>query len=800
MKMSGDFIIVLRSIIRKPVYSIITFSGFTIGIAVSLLIYLWVYNELSYDKFHPDYNQIYRVLTLSKNGDEIIKSPSSYTPLAQTMKMDYEQIEYATYIDYSSEDSPLHLASGGEKIEARGSLANADFFKIFGGFKFMEGSEENAFNKPENIVLSEIVARKLFGNLPALGRSVIMDKYSKEVYTVSGVVRIPEQSTIDFGYIMSDKNPKNARYSNNWAINGHVRLYIKLRKDALIDNQFLNSISNQVNRYSKHTDKLIFQPLAEIHLYSDYASTLHDNNRGNYKYVWIFTSLAFLIVFMASLNFSTLSVARASERSIEIGIKKANGASKLSIFLQFMSESILQTCVSSLIAILISFLMLPLFNFISSEHLSLHFSPTLIINLFLLTLMVGIVAGIYPSIFLSSFNPVGIFRGGSVSGSRSNFIRSLVTIQFTIAIFFIIATLIFIKQLSYIRNKDLGLDARNVVVIPTGLWYDNKEFKQELLRNSRVLSVSASNYAPIGVGFKGTLAISHLGIIDTIKINHYFVDEDFAKTYKLEIKKGQFLNMDNKSYWKEIEKSKQSQDGNDYPISIPVVINETAERLLRFDDPIGQRIGDHVIIGVVKDFHFRSMYFPIEPLIMSNNPEEIQTMNIRISPEKTSETLNYIEDTYQRLREGREFSYTFFDDLLRKNYLAEDRLRNITISFAIVAIMISVLGIFGMATFSTDRRKKEIGIRRIAGAKSAEILLLLNKQFLIWVFVAFVIASPIAWYAMNNWLQNFIYKTEFSWWVFLLSGAISLIIAALTVNLQSWSIATRNPVDALRYE
>jgi putative ABC transport system permease protein len=291
-----------------------------------------------------------------------------------------------------------------------------------------------------------------------------------------------------------------------------------------------------------------------------------------------------------------------------------------------------------------------------------------------------------------------------------------------------------------------------------------------------------------------------LGIIDTIKINHYFVDEDFAKTYKLEIKKGQFLNMDNKSYWKEIEKSKQNQDGNDYPITIPVVINEAAERLLRFDDPIGQRIGDHIIIGVVKDFHFRSMYFPIEPLIMSNNPEEIQTMNIRISPEKTAETLTYIKDTYQRVREDREFSYTFFDDLLKKNYLAEDRLRNITISFAFIAIIISVLGIFGMATFSTDRRKKEIGVRRIAGAKSSEILLLLNKQFLIWVLVAFVIASPIAWYAMNNWLQNFIYKTEFSWWVFLLSGAISLIIAALTINLQSWGIATRNPVEALRYE
>jgi putative ABC transport system permease protein len=793
--------IALRNITRKPIYSIITFTGFTFSIAASLLIYLWVYNELSYEKFHPDYQQIYRVLTLSKQGDKIVKSPYCYRPVSKTMKMDYPQIEYATYISYDSEDSPLHPETVGEKIEARRCWTNSDFFKIFGGFRFIEGSSESAFDKPDNIILSEKTAKKIFGNKPALGKILISDKFSKEVYTVGGVIHIPEQSHIDFGYMLSETNSTLLDYSNNWGDKGFVRVYIKLVKDAQIDDQFLSAISNHISRYSKITDKLMFQPLADIHLNSDYQNDYYDKNPGSYKYVWIFSGLALLIVLMASVNFSALSVARASERSVEIGIRKVTGGSRISIFRQFLTESVFQTFAATVIALFVVWFILPWFNKLSSQELTFNVSPGLILNLFILTFLVGIIAGIYPSIYLSAFNPIGIFRGGSITGSRSNFIRVLVTVQFTIAIFFIISTSLFIKQLNYIHNKDLGIDNKNVVVIPTGLWYDNKEFKQELLRNPRVLSVSASTNAPIDVGFNGGLSLSHQGRIDTMQVNYYFVDEDFSKTYKLEVIKGEFLKMDYSGYWKEGEKAgKSRKEGKEYAVSIPIVINQTAEKLLGFDDPIGQRIGDKVIVGVVKDFHFRSLHFPIEPLVMSNNPEVIGTMNVRIAPGNTNETLNYIRDAYRKNREDREFSYRFFDDLLNEKYQAETRLKNITIGFALLAIVISVLGILGMAVFSIDRRTKEIGIRRVAGAKSSEILILLNKEFILWVIVAFVIASPVAWYVMNKWLQNFVYKTELSWWIFLLSGIIAFGIALITVNWQSWRAATRNPVEALRYE
>jgi putative ABC transport system permease protein len=257
--------------------------------------------------------------------------------------------------------------------------------------------------------------------------------------------------------------------------------------------------------------------------------------------------------------------------------------------------------------------------------------------------------------------------------------------------------------------------------------------------------------------------------------------------------------MDYSNYWDELEK-KSGKDGKDYTVSLPIVINETAEKILGFDDPIGQRIGNNIIVGVAKDFHFRPLRYPISPLVMTNDPQNIMTMNVRIAPGNTTETLNYIRDLYMKYRNDREFSYRFFDDLLNEKYQEETRLRNITIAFALLAIVISILGILGMSVFSIDRRTKEIGLRKVAGAKSSEILLLLNMEFIKWVLVAFIIATPIAWYTMHNWLQNFVYKTELSWWIFLLAGIIAFGIALLTVTWQSWKAATRNPVEALRYE
>jgi putative ABC transport system permease protein len=678
---------------------------------------------------------------------------------------------------------------------------NNDFFSIFNGFPFIEGEAFDAIQNPSGIILSETVARKLFGNEPALGKTIISDKHTKEVYTVTGVVRIPKNSHIDFGYVFTESNREVAGYSNFWGDKPHVHVYIKLRENAQIDKTFLSQVTNHISRYSNKTDKLLFQPLADIHLHTDYETYIYDKNISSYKYVWIFSGLAILIILMASFNFSVLSVARASERTTEIGIKKVNGAGRTHIISQFMGESIVQTFAATLVALVLIGLFLPWFSQMTGRELQFNFSVKLTVNLLLITLTTGILAGIYPSFFLSSLNPTGILRGGSITGSRTGFIRLLVSVQFFIAIFFIIATSVFIKQLDYIRTKDLGLNHDNIVVVPTGLWYDNGNFKDELMRNPNILNVSASAYAPINFGWKSTLAIDHQGTTDSLNVSILWVDEDFAKTYQLEMVKGQFLQMNYSAYWKEWEKARTGkQEQKEYAVSIPVVINETAEKMLGFTDPIGQRIGEKVIVGVVKDFHFRPLHHPIGPVILLNDPQNIMTANIKIAPQNRAETLQFIRDIYQKYRDERGFSYTYFDDLMNEEYKEELHLKNITTAFSLLAILISVLGILGMTVFSIERKIKEIGIRKVNGAKVSEILTMLNKDFVKWVAIAFVIATPIAYYAMHKWLENFAYKTELSWWIFALAGLLALGIALLTVSFQSWKAATRNPVEALRYE
>jgi putative ABC transport system permease protein len=788
----------LRNLAQKPVYSSITFTGFTIGIVSSLLIYLWISNELSYEKYFEGYNRIYRVLTLSYEGGKIEKSASSYRPLASSLKKDFPQIEYATFLSFNSETSPLQKELGGAKIEAMPCRTNSDFFNVFQGFQFIEGNPETAFSSPSGIVLNETLAHKLFGNAPALGKNVICDKYGKETYTVSAVIRIPTQTHLDFGYLVSDKNNKVKMFSNEWGDSYFVHVYIKLGKKAMIDDELINSLSNHLSRYRSINAKLMFQPITSIHLHSDYHWNKFDKNEGNNWYIIIFSALALLIIFMASLNFSFLSIARASERSTEIGIKKINGIHPRELIVQFLFESLFQTYLAAILAIIVVRIALPFFNTLTGQELGFNFSLSLVFNLFVLTTIVGVLAGTYPAFYLSAFKPAAIFGRLSNTGSGLAFTRIMTVIQFAIAIFFIISTIMFMKQLSYIRNKNLGFDDKNIVVVPTGLWYENKQFKEELMRNPKILGVSATVDAPVDFYWRTKFSFNQNGKKDSLVAGIMWTDEDFAKTYKLQVVKGQFLQMDYSAFWKESMKNYKKDTNTVY--SYPIVINEAAEKALNIPDPIGTRIDNFVIVGVVKDFHFQPLKQAIQPLILTNDPQNIATMNIRIANTCKDATLKYIKNTYQKYHSVREFTYRYFDDLLDEKYHAEKRLKNISLMFAILGMIISVLGIWGMTYYSCLRRTKEIGIRKVNGARVTEILIMLNTDFIKWVAIAFVIACPIAWYAMHQWLQDFAYKTKLSWWVFAVAGVAAVAVALLTVSWQSWRAATMNPVESLRHE
>lgn len=795
-----NFKILLRSLVNKPVYSLISMLGFTFGITASLFIYFWVVDELSFEKFHPDNEVIYRVLTLSRQGDKIVKSAASYGPIAATIKNEYPQIEAATFISYSSEDSPLKTVSTNDKIEARRAWIDEDFFKVFQGFVFIEGDSETAFDEPSKIVLSTETAHKLFGENTALGKTLISDKYSPIVYTVGGVVQIPAQSHIGFGFLLADNVGTGSGYGKNWRKSAHTHTYIKLHKDAVIGQRFLKGTSAHITKYSKHTDRIMFQPLTDIHLYTDYETYQYDKKISSIKYVWIFSGLALLIILMASLNFASLTTARASERATEIGIRKVNGSGKNSLIWQFISESILQTFVATILALVLCLVFLSWFGNVAGKEMSFAMSPGLLATLLLIVVVVvGMISGLYPAFYLTSFNPIAIFKGGCLTGSKANFTQSLVLVQFAIAIVLLISTGTIYKQLQFIKERDLGLDKKNIVVIPTGLWYSIGNFKQELLANANVISASATTLAPLNFAWLRGFSCEDVSAQDTVQASMFWVDEDFAKTYDIKMVKGEFLRSNYADFWKEFKKDENK--GKEELISLPVVINETFAKEMHVKNPIGMRLNKtHVIVGVAKDFHYRPLHNKISPMVMINDPQNIMTLNVKISETNRAETLAFIRDTYKKHRQDRGFSYSYFEDELEQLYLAENRLASLIFKFSLLAIFIAMMGIFGLSTFATQRRIKEIGIRKVNGAKLSEVLLLLNIDFIKWVVISFIIATPLAWYIMNNWMQNFAYKTKLSWWLFAASGILTLVIAVLTVSWQSWRAASKNPVEALRYE
>ncbi|MCL3781015.1 FtsX-like permease family protein [Prolixibacteraceae bacterium JC049] len=794
--------IALRNNQKKPIYTIISILGFTVGIAASLLIYLWVFDELQFEKFHPDHDRTYRVLTLKQEGGQIVKTGNSFRPLAHVMKRDFPQIENATYLSHASESSPLQLEWSDKKVAARYAWTNLDFFKVFGGFEFVEGNAKSAFTKADDIVLSQELAHKLFGNESALGKSVVVDKYYKRIYTVGAVVKLPRQTHIHFDYLVSEKNRVVQQYMTSWHDSYWVRTYIKLKKDIVVSGELVNQMAGVLGKYQKRSDKLMFQPLDDIHLYSDYETGMADKRIGNIKYVWIFGGLALLIILMVTFNFVSLTVARASERTKEVGIRKVAGSGKRQLYLQFVLEALVQTVIATLLALLLMRLMLPWFEQLTQKTELLSFSTELVGSLLLITLFIGVGAGIYPAFYLTAHSPVMIFKGGSATGSKAGFTKGLVVVQFSIAMVLIMFTGIIYKQLNLIQNHDIGLQKKDMVVVETGLWYSIGAFKQELKQHPNILSVSASTSAPIRGKNEMGFSWNGANATDTLRSDLYWGDEHFADTYGLKVSKGTFLKSDYRAYWQEQKKANDAHKKKEkYAMSIPVVVNEAFAQHMNVDNPIGMRLNhSYVVVGVVEDFNLHSLHSKVGPVVMTNDPQCMGVVNIHIREENRAETLAFINAVYKKHRGGREMKYHFFDDELKQNYFAEFQLGGVLIRFSLLAVCIAILGILGLAAFASERRVKEIGVRKVNGAKDIEVLAMLNMDFLKWVVVAFVIAAPLAWYIADGWLQNFSYKTEISWWIFAISGLIALVTALLTISFQSYKAATRNPVDALRYE
>ncbi len=772
--------IALRFMRRNAWLTTINLLGFTIGLAAGLLIYLWVNDELHYDDFHRNGNHIYRVVQLEKFGNNVTKSAWSSPHLGEKMQKIFPQIADHTYI-YCSNDY-AHFLWNGSYINAWPATVEKNFFTFF-SYPFVEGNPETGFIDEQSIVISEKFARKLFGKESALGREMtvvnedaLTDKQKK--YRIGGVVKLPHNTHISFDVALQ-------KDIQGYASSGAV--YLRFDDKAVFNEPVQESLSRYLVDKEGGKNLLQFQALKDIHLHTDFTYP-HDHNLGNTQYVIVFSILAVIIVLMGAFNFMTLSTAQATKRIKEVAVRKVNGGRKNELVWQFFSETLIQVLIAMLLGLVLTEICLPFLNSFTQKEMAINYTDVrfwMTVAVSLLT--VGLVSGSYPTLYLSSFSPMLIFKGGNMIGGKTGFIRILVVVQFILSIGLIICTLVVFRQLSYITNKDLGIDRKNIITARCGLWYGVDGFKQELARNPNVLAVGMSLLTPESFSFEmKNVTWEGKTTEDTVRMNMAMIDGDFAKTYGLQVVHGELLKTSGGDYW-------QGKGGG-------AMINESAARMMGADNPVGKTINGQKIVAVVRDFHFRPLKEPVVPLIMAYNPEALVNISIKMAPGNQQETVAFIKETFERMNPGKSLEYRFFDDQIAALYQTENKLGRLFLVFTFLSLLISCLGILGLTAFSTERRTKEIGLRKISGASIASIMMLLNKTYIRWIVIAFVIAIPPAALLMNRWLQGFAYHTPLSWWIFLLAGLIVMALAMITISWLCYKSARQNPVKSLRYE
>lgn len=801
--------VALRLIKRSILFSSINMLGFVFGMAAAFLIYLWVVNELTYEDYNPDARRIFRVVEMYRvNSGEIKESASTLFPLAEILRKDYPQVETATLIKYEGEASIE--SSTGKSIIGYEMYADTAFFDVF-PFQVVAGNPAEMKEKSSNIVLSESMADKLFGSAAsAIGQKIktsFDDLFHREHKTVVGVVRIPSKNHIHFDMLYNMEllaSYMGNAYLKNIRENFHV--YVKMKAgDAgkmYIDEH--REMSRVLSKLGEKGTLIRFQPIRDIHLRTAFADP-NVKNHGSMATIYLFIGLALLVIFMGAFNFMTLSTARASLRYKEIGVRKVTGAKRKTLIVQFLSESLVQAFISLILALALSELMLPLFNRMMDTDIALSVSWSVFFYVLFGIIDVGSLAGSYSAFYLSSINPLLAFKGGQKTGKKGGLIKGLVCVQFILATFMILATSIVYKQLIFMRDNDLGLEKDNVLTVYTNLWYEVDGFRQELLRNPNVKSVSMGS--PIeswmedsewGNGFNAAWTDID-GKEDSLKMMPIITEAEFINTLGLKLIKGKLMDSDSEQYWK----------GGTLRT---VVINETAWKAMKIADPIGTEFrlmnaaswGFYTfrIIGVVKDFNFQSLRKKIMPAFIYYSPEQMQNLYIKIAPEHRQETIQFIREKFHEMAPDivKEFRYRFFSDALNKNYIKEQQQSRMLLFFTVLAIVIAMMGVFGLVALSTEQRTKEIGIRKVNGAHSDRIVRMFCREYLIWVGIAFVIACPAGYWFMRRWLSEFAYQTGISWWLFLLAGIIIAGITLLTVIGQTWRKASQNPVKSLRYE
>ncbi len=782
-------IIAARNFRKHKAYSLINVAGLAIGVAVSLFIFLWIRDELSFDRFHAGARDIYRLTEEQKGADGSV-FPVAVTPelLGPGLKADFpEVVEFARYRPVGR-----NLVSFGEKQFYETGIAFVDpaFLGIF-SFPLLKGDPATALDGPTSLIITETVARKYFGREDPMGQTLrLADAFD---FKVTGVARdVPRNSHFQLSFLANfDVVIKQLGYGGGWW-NNNFYTYVRLapKTDPA---KIAPAVYNYLKKIRPATTTFIkLQPLLDIRLRSSYAIDIGGASQAKAQYVRIFGAVAFLVLLIACINYMNLATARSGLRSREVGVRKVVGAGRPEIIRQFFGESLLFAAVSGLVAAGLVRLLLPQFNALTGKAVppaELAAAP-IIVFLIGTALFAGVLSGIYPALFLSSFRPASIFRGGSMTGTRSALFRkSLVVVQFALSTVFIAGTLVVASQIRYMRTKDLGYKGDSVVHfrLRGDLQNNYQAFKDELSRTAGILGVTSSSDIPTYT-VHSTTAFSWEGKApgDYLLIHQFSVDYDYFETLGMEMAAGRSFSRDFPA------------DKNAF------IVNETAARRMGFSDPIGKWVNLYnrkgPIVGVVKDFNFKSLHAAVEPLVLRVEPERDNYVLVKMRFEGLAPGLETIRRLHAKYNPRYPFEYEFLDDSLGELYRSDRRFGAIVTVFTGLAIFISALGLFGLASFLIERRTKEIGIRKILGADMGRIVVLLSKDFLQWVALANLIAVPVAYFAMRQWLRSFAFRTGISVWVFAAAGGLAITIAMLTISAHCVRAAASNPAESLRYE
>jgi putative ABC transport system permease protein len=788
-------VIAIRNLLRHKVYAFINTSGLAIGMACCILIFIYVTDEFSYDRDHEKTDQIYRLVGDLNRRDHMYESAATAPPMAPALREYFPQILHAARIAPATLRRNEALVSYQHQrfYEKRLGYADASIFEIF-TLPLLQGDPKTALTEAYTIVISETMAAKYFGDDDPFGKTLTIENDAE--YKITGVMKdMPHKSHFRFDFLasfVSLKREYGAMY-DCWGCR-MAYTYLLLPKGVPP-----NEIEKQIPVFLKkhvepkaETMQLRLQPLADIHLRSSLANEIEP--AGNLAYLYILAAIGIFILLMACINYMNLMTAHSAQRAKEIGVRKAVGANRLRVAAQFLGEAITLACLALPLALVLVELFLPQFNELAGKTLRLNYSGNspAWLGLAGLALLVGFISGSYPAWFLSRFQPALVLKGRREVSAGGNVLRgALVVMQFAFSIALIITATIVIDQRDYLRNKKLGFDKEQTIVIPIrdGEVYKKYEsLKAAFLQNPAIVRVSASSQVPPEKLYDLEVWPSEERQSGRRRMKIVVVEYDFFETLGMEIAAGRTFS---KSFGTDAEAG--------------LVLNESAVKAFGWDAALGKKLGaawndkQGTIIGVVKDFHFESLHQKIEPVMFFMESFHNYLL-VRIHPTHNVETLSFLKEEWQKVAPHRPFEYSFLDAEFDRLYKSEEKLGSLFGYFSMLAIFIACLGLFGLAAFAAERRTKEIGIRKVLGASTASVVALLTKEFVKLVLMANIVAWPIAYFAMNRWLQEFAYRIDIGVLTFVLAGSVTLVIALLTVSFQSLRAALANPVEALRYE